>query len=686
MYERAKRDLLSLNKDQLNPNLGPGTYAQDTGFDGQTRKTGKYAALASKRRGGRVEARSGFAPFNSLEIRKSIFDEPNFQKATPSPLAYNPRINFLVRPCSKAAAAGTGNGAFFLRSRAPRFCEQKSDMPAPNVYTLGSTLQAAPNPKLLEKHAHRNQRLHSRSACARIASVSRSALAAVPQPQEQIEQAKEKRRTRHLLETEGLPLVDSSDETGKTSEERLRQALEGQPGNDYLVDMANPNIHGRFKTSKRLLIVSKQQLIEDNKTETRVASGNSQLRSPRSQARHARAKIQWRRKFHPPSIPIGPCLAGYTEDGEGNICAIRAQSLSTSCGSILSPFNVQASLVARAKHDKKGFTFGHGERTLRLNLGTAGSTIPAPGQYDLQKSEKHLGSGAPSVSIGSAPCVRITDSLMDSAKKQGVPGPGAYDPAASLEKPVETASRPSLKTLGGAERGDRQPTYVPKGLLENPGPGTYSASANTESGCRRIPAKSYAFGATAARFDSTAEKVAQQVPPPGVYDVSASTLERGNTLSWKPPSELEEKIGRLRLVEKERESMPSPAEYVGVITEAQSQEQRLRRCVNPVFENAKLLEEKVHKRVFNTSASRFKSLNDGDIPSPAMYDAASAHKSLISAGQVPVVGPFRSRAARGTRFDERGKFSTLCTLEAAKQSSPHYGDTLSLSLRICIAF
>lgn len=121
--------------------------------------------------------------------------------------------------------------------------------------------------------------------------------------------------------------------------------------------------------------------------------------------------ITWKRKFLPPSIPVGTTANGYQETNGELVPRQMPKHKSAS----ISPYDIQTSFTERSKHDKKGFKFSCGKRST-LNVV---SDSPAPTVYNVIQAEHYMHNGnISSVLIANTSCQRITDSIISESLKQ----------------------------------------------------------------------------------------------------------------------------------------------------------------------------------------------------------------------------------------------------------------------------
>ncbi|KAI8852126.1 hypothetical protein BC829DRAFT_440870 [Chytridium lagenaria] len=245
------------------------------------------------------------------------------------------------------------------------------------------------------------------------------------------------------------------------------------------------------------------------------ANVNSSPPPPTAESRGDRKKptIVWRRKFIPPSIPVGHSAFGYQENEDGELIPRKPPKRKEDPGPA---YNFNTSFVERAKLERHGYTFGKDEKGLKFKI----QDSPGPCLYNAEASIKYLhgnyeiGTGPALMTL--APCTRLTDAIVAEEKKKGVPGPGAYDVKLSFQVP---RSRNTVIPAFGGTASHSNINYIPIEQMKTPGPGSYYPElANLP---KPFLFKPQPFGSTTSRFDVAVDSKIKHLPAPGSYELDA---------------------------------------------------------------------------------------------------------------------------------------------------------------------
>jgi hypothetical protein len=273
MYSRAPRKFLTPDADHANPNLGPGCYTADE------------ATLIA----GKALGEEGYAPFASLAPRTSYFEETIIPG--PAPGAYHNPLKFIGPQLSRKAA-------IFGKSQAPRFGKIVSKTPGPGSYTIPDALKGK-NKKGGENGA---------GVAGDMASFHKGLeMSSTTHP-----------LTKQPAMVSGVSLAGSmKDLSVREIESGVVEEYVGGDGGVGAGEEGSGDGSGleatRMSLSARKLM--KKKSIKTNKNED--ASSRPPMVFSSGSAGKKKPTIVWRRKFVPPSIPVGTSAFGYQEnDGE----------------------------------------------------------------------------------------------------------------------------------------------------------------------------------------------------------------------------------------------------------------------------------------------------------------------------------------------------------------------------------
>ncbi|KAI9205575.1 uncharacterized protein BJ171DRAFT_580749 [Polychytrium aggregatum] len=599
MYSRAQRKFLQPDADHANPNLGPGCYTAD-----------ESTLLA-----GKILGDDGYAPFASLSPRVCEFDRMIIPG--PAPGAYESPIPLGFQRSYRSSLFG--------KSRAPRFRDQASITPGPGSYSIKATL---PERKKAE-HTHAAQGLElplttSSVPCrSELAGASSSTL----------------RSSKPSTSSVGLGGLARSGDIDAGLTEAAGVPLPAATPGEFTSGLSITRTPERpLGTIENL--EAKSCAINPRKPGAGVTA--SAIRS----AQKRKPAIVWKRKYVPPSIPCGGSAFGYQENEDGELVPRIAPK---KANHEVPAYNHLNSFVELAKHQNRGFQFGHSKGRLSFKSNES----PGPCVYDSLAGDRFLkkstetGNGPAVMTL--APCVRVTDEIVMNAMKKSIPGPGAYDCKETIEDNL--GKKKGRIHFGGSDRvvrtgGEhRSPTgYIPSYLLKNPGPGSYYPEF---SDIRKPPPyKPQPFGSTTSRFESAEEIRAKAQPAPGTYNLDeidsiVQRVQRNVVFSniggvTKGFGSICQRFGKVH-VNKD----PGPGSYdprapekagpnVGKIAKLRS------RGPSKIMLGTAIVDP-THVRipVFGTQTERFTDVANAEVPPPGTYEIADAYESMQSKGRIP---------------------------------------------------
>ncbi|KAJ3324699.1 Sperm-tail PG-rich repeat-containing protein 2 [Blyttiomyces sp. JEL0837] len=618
MYSRSIRKFLQPDHDHANPNLGPGCYTADE------------ATLIS----GKSLGEDGYAPFASLAPRVSYFDETIVKG--PAPGAYDP-------PVQPIALHNHAKSAVFGKSRDPRFRPIVSNTPGPGSYVIPGTLR---------KVKKGDGGDAGRAAAADSDQVHRKGMLLEP-------------IVRSIASggvdggdlDEDIGVIDGGGQAAGpgaanfegSGEARIRSGAEGGESNPEQQQTGETGQEQRMSRNGSAVEARSMPLSARKKKTKKSKAGHKDTRpitaaTNDSFTRKKPPTIIWRRKYVPPSIPVGESAFGYQEND--------------------------------AKHENHGFRFAREPRGLKFKV----TDSPGPGMYDLIKAEKFFalkdtGNGPAVMTL--APCKRLTDEIVAEAIKKGVPGPGAYDSKLVIHNPRLRGS--NVPGFGSTSNHLNPTNYIPPDQIYNPGPGTYYPEYSNLHKPSSI--KAQPFGSTTSRFDGTDEARSKSLPAPGSYDLEEidslvrRVQKRSQITSFGSRSKafgsVSERFTYSTTIQKARE--PGPGQYevtyippvpprIPTKERKKRQQQRQREIsgneeggkpftaermdpqprkpkkrevfnVRNMLESLELDPEKVRIPVFGTQSERFRS-EAHELPPPGAYEIATAFETLKTKGRV----------------------------------------------------
>ncbi|UJR37251.1 hypothetical protein I4U23_029960 [Adineta vaga] len=328
------------------------------------------------------------------------------------------------------------------------------------------------------------------------------------------------------------------------------------------------------------------------------------------------------RKSLPPSIPDPKYSYGFEEDEEGNLIPHdknmadnrEVQDLPTIKDNVENDPSKHYQGVHFGKYSSKRTDF-------------AAKPGPGPGDYDISdpvRLEMHNINTKISHKRSELQLPRYPESMMKTAAKDGIPGPGQY----SLKRELDP--EPSKSEITGLEI-DRPPFGSQTQRFGDsstavPGPGAYNdkfLSIFNSSQIKPTSIKRVPFNQTTARFVSPNYK-SRSLPGPAQYRIAGFADENlrqtGRENGKKPPFNVSS-MRRLNMVSKDETNKPGPTSY-DVKTEPSK----------PAAEQPSA----------NFASNTARDIVIEDIPGPAAYDVPHAYQSLINQ---PRKSP-RTKAAR----------------------------------------
>ncbi|KAJ3354669.1 Sperm-tail PG-rich repeat-containing protein 2 [Entophlyctis luteolus] len=376
-----------------------------------------------------------------------------------------------------------------------------------------------------------------------------------------------------------------------------------------------------------------------------------------------RPSIIWRRKYVPPSIPVGRSAFGYQENESGDLVPRSPPKRSVDPGPA---YNFVTSFVEKNKHEKNGFRFAKDKKGLKFAV----TDSPGPSVYDVSFAEKLMkareyGNGPAVMTL--APCVRLTDEILTDALKKAVPGPGAYDLSSKIQHPRMPGA--NVPGFGSSSNHAAPSNYIPTDMMKTPAPGTYYpefATINKPPAYRPQP-----FGSTTSRFDNTAEERSRQEPAPGSYELASfetSNLGERRARLMTPGGSRPKAFGSVseRFIKSKPQKAPGPGQYDianlpsspvqkaskfgGIHTGLPSRKMSPRNKMKKQIVVARLGTvdpQKIRLPVFGTQAARFHKTDDlAALPPPGAYEIAHAFESLKTKGRMDKQGLLASYGTR----------------------------------------
>ncbi|KAJ3224824.1 Sperm-tail PG-rich repeat-containing protein 2 [Clydaea vesicula] len=360
-----------------------------------------------------------------------------------------------------------------------------------------------------------------------------------------------------------------------------------------------------------------------------------------------RKKIVWKRKYLPPSIPMGNNAYGYEESKAGELIPRKPPKKLIDSGPA---YNFLSSFAEKAKYENKGFKFGKDEERLKFDT----YNYPSPLQYNIFTGDNFLhktdsGNGAAVMAL--APCVRITDTVIKQEKKKGIPAPNSYN----INSPLEMALKEKRRRVNfGGSVEYRNVTGVIQ-QTKTPGPGSYHPEFNDQ----KVSGKNKSFLSTTKRFEDK-QKLKSYNISPGSYEVEKVDLKL-NKMSNVHRGTRNMPFGSYteRFEKKKVNEEPGPGEYEPEIknsaplgfstynyyntnkkTGIKDFQKRITSATTGKLtkgKTAKLVlnkDEKVHIPVFGTQRERFNVDEGKDIPAPGSYSVSESFESMKNKGKI----------------------------------------------------
>ncbi|KAJ3303471.1 Sperm-tail PG-rich repeat-containing protein 2 [Kappamyces sp. JEL0829] len=558
MYSRSERKFLNPEKDQANPNLGPGCYTRD-----------ETVLLA-----GKVYGSNGYAPFSSLAPRISVFE----QQVTKGPPPGNYDLSFGLDLTHK-----TEGGSLFGRSKTQRFKNSATSAPGPGAYVIPSSLHKAKEAQRRDAKRPIGFGLNQKPVAEEISSVARMGDA------------------ESLYEAS----LDHNSAPAAAEQEYMAGAETGV--SSVIPVSLVPQPHGETDASAR----SKKTI----KT------------------------LVWRRKHVPPSIPKGSNIYGYQENNEGEMEPRKPPKFK--------PEEAPSFLFSFAelnRYKRRGQAFAKGRERLTFKE----STNPGPNNYDPQIGEKFLrgkSSWNNPALMTLAPCKRITDDIITSSAKAGIPGPGSYDIKAPITAKL---AEPRNRIKFGVSRGSG---YLNADLMKVPGPGAYFPENTMEKPHSHKPKP---FGSSTKRFTETDELLRSQ-PSVGSYEIDDidSIYQRAKKKNQHYAGQPRPVFGSVsdRFVDKPKSQQPGPGAY-DLDAKSKNPKKEGAEKMAPVSRKAGLFHSspdewhtKFHVPVFGTQTNRFEDKVE-DLPPPGAYNLLESFQSLQTKGRLATSGLLHSQTKR----------------------------------------
>ncbi|KAI9341973.1 hypothetical protein BDR26DRAFT_1006911 [Obelidium mucronatum] len=584
MYSRAPRKFLTPDPDHANPNLGPGCYTADE------------ATLIA----GKTLGENGYAPFASLAPRVSYFDETVIHG--PSPGAYDPPLQpFVIHNTEKASLFG--------KSRAIRFKDIVSFTPSPNTYSLPSSLKKKNKGLSTDDPRYKKAMDHGKLGD----TITYQAL---------------------------LGAADKNNDGIAMAADGVAPDGEGEEG-----DVVN----FLSQESAPLEGISKLESMHSREGSAFKPKKGSKISIPKKAPPPSAKKpaIVWRRKYVPPSIPVGHSAFGYQENDTGELVPRSPPKKSMDPGPA---YNFVTSFVEKNKHENNGYRFAKEKKGLKFKI----TDSPGPNVYDVSFAEKLMryrdfGNGPAVMTL--APCVRLTDEIVTDALKKAVPGPGAYEFKTTIKNPRLVGA--NVPAFGSSSNHMAHTNYIPTDFMKTPAPGAYYpefATINKPPAFRPQP-----FGSTTHRFDSTAEERSKQLPAPGSYELASfETMNiHDRRIRLMTPGGTRPKAFGSGLVSTilqafhHHHHLPHQTSDTGNIhtglpsrknTPGSPIKQRKKKplvIVQPIGTGASVDPQKVRVPVFGSQTARFHKFDDGDgLPPPGAYEIAQAFETLKTKGRI----------------------------------------------------
>ncbi|CAF0774130.1 unnamed protein product [Adineta steineri] len=314
------------------------------------------------------------------------------------------------------------------------------------------------------------------------------------------------------------------------------------------------------------------------------------------------------RKSLPPSIPDPKYSYGFEQDEDGNLVPHQPVFLDQDIDQDFSNTTVE-------NDPTKLYQGVHFGKYSSKRTDFAAKPGPGPGEYDVHdpiKLEIHHINAKPIEKRSELQVPRYPDSLLKTAAKDDIPGPGQY----SIKRELDFEQ--SKSDILGLDI-ERPPFGSQTQRFNNfatavPGPGAYddkflsifNSSQTKPTSIKRVP-----FNQTTARFVSTNYK-SRSLPGPAQYHIPTFTDENTRRVAMdhgkKPPFNVAA-VRRFNILPKDETNRPGPSTY-----DVKTQPSK------PKYE------QPTANFISNTS----RDLVIEDIPGPAAYDVPSAYQSLIT--------------------------------------------------------
>ncbi|KAI8913335.1 hypothetical protein EDD86DRAFT_244979 [Gorgonomyces haynaldii] len=332
------------------------------------------------------------------------------------------------------------------------------------------------------------------------------------------------------------------------------------------------------------------------------------------------SSIVWKRKYIPPSIPVGQYAYGYQENGDGDL---DQSALITS-------------FAEQAKRRNKGFKFtSSGERAFFKIQDS-----PGPNAYNPTTPGYEQVANAALMTL--APCKRMTDVIVSEAMKMSVPGPGAYDLKAPLQQKLNEP-RNRIKLEKDIER-----SYLNQEHAKFPGPSAYYPEYSVHPKPKSF--KPQPFGSTTKRFESPSKL--SQAPAVGAYEIS-KVESIGTKKQRQAIFKTKAVFGAAgaRFVKQTIPSQPGPGAY-NISVQGKAKDERPKSRIMKLVKKGPggiILGEVKSETV--VAAPVF------ELPPPGTYDVDGAFHHLKTKGRVLNTGTLHSNSQRvlfkGERFKEQ---------------------------------
>ncbi|CAF1351377.1 unnamed protein product [Adineta ricciae] len=335
-----------------------------------------------------------------------------------------------------------------------------------------------------------------------------------------------------------------------------------------------------------------------------------------------KASVKITRKCLPPSIPDPKYSYGFEEDDDGNLIPHDQITADTRTSQDVS--NVKENVEKDPSKLYQGVHFG---KYSSKRTDFAAKPGPGPGDYDISSPLKlevyHINTKLLD-KRSELKLPRYPESMMKTATKDGIPGPGQY----SIKRELDP--EPSKPEIIGIEV-DRPPfgsqtQRFADSSTDVPGPGAYNdkfLSIFNSSQVKPTTIKQVPFNQTTSRFVSPNYRT-RSLPGPAQYRIAGfadENLRQAVKKNGKKPPFNVASVRRFNMAPKDETERPGPTTY-DVKTEP----------FKPTGEHP----------TANFASNTARDLVIEDIPGPAAYDVPHAYQSLVSQ---PRKSP-RTKAAR----------------------------------------